>query len=307
MLNGIAGERAADRFQIASGVYLQAGYPGGTQMDYTVRVTKQQYARIPLVLRMLGLDHEQEVINRPHGFPVWQILYGVRGSGNFRIGESRYVLQEGQIAMLPPHLPHSYESREGEWVVHFLGLGGNSCQKLLSDLKLAEPGVYHLDAGGKGGRLYVSHLKECERVITSDVQSRQLLLSKELYSMLLDLSVSSKPEKAAVWNDPEGLVTEVMEYLEQHMSEDLALREIAEEFHLTPEYLCARFKGSTGDTIGGYLKRIRIGRARILLMGQPELTLAQIGQQCGFRSPSYFGKVFRETTGITPQAFKTLH
>jgi len=39
-------------------------------MDYTVRVTKQQYARIPLVLRMLGLDHVQEVVNRPAGFPV---------------------------------------------------------------------------------------------------------------------------------------------------------------------------------------------------------------------------------------------
>ncbi|MBR1900445.1 MAG: helix-turn-helix domain-containing protein [Lachnospiraceae bacterium] len=276
-------------------------------MDYTVRVTKQQYARIPLVLRMLGLDHMQEVVNRPAGFPVWQILYGVRGSGSLRISESRYILQEGQIAMLPPHLRHSYKSRGGEWVVHFLGFGGNSCQKLLSDLKLAEHGVYHLDSGGKGGRLYVSHLEECERVITGGAVSKQQLLSKELYSMLLDLSASSKPERTAVWNDPDGLVTEVMGYLEQHLSEDLALGQIAEEFHLTPEYLCARFKGSTGDTIGGYLKRIRIGRARMLLMERPELTLAQAGELCGYRSPSYFGKVFKEETGMTPQTFKTLH
>ena len=109
------------------------------------------------------------------------------------------------------------------------------------------------------------------------LQSKQQLLSKELYSMLLDLSVSSKPEKAAVWNDPEGLVTEVMGYLEQHLSEDLALRQIAEEFHLTPEYLCARFKGSTGDTIGGYLKRIRIGRARMLLMERRSLPWRRSG------------------------------
>ena len=110
-----------------------------------------------------------------------------------------------------------------------------------------------------------------------------------------------------MWNDPDGLVTEVMGYLEQHLSEDLALGQIAEEFHLTPEYLCARFKGSTGDTIGGYLKRIRIGRARMLLMERPELTLAQAGELCGYRSPSYFGKVFKEETGMTPQTFKTLH
>ena len=82
--------------------------------------------------------------------------------------------------------------------------------------------------------------------------------------------------------------------------------QIGEEFHLTPEYLCARFKNSTGETVGQYLKRVRIGRARILLMERPDLNLSRIGELCGYRSPSYFGKVFREMTGLTPQNFRTV-
>ena len=45
----------------------------------------------------------------------------------------------------------------------------------------------------------------------------------------------------------------------------------------------------------------------MLLMERPELTLAKAGEMCGYRSPSYFGKVFKEETGMTPQTFKTLH
>ena len=275
-------------------------------MDYTVRVTKQQYMNTPLVLRMAGIDHIQEKVNRPSGLPVWQILYGASGTGNIQIEESRYNLGEGQIAVLPPHTGHQYESAQNEWKVHFLGFDGNSCQKLLTDLGLAQPGVYHLSHGEKASQAFLLHLKEIESVINSQIHLKYRVLSKELYSTLLDLASGSSLERTALWNDPDGLMSDVIEYLEKHCSEDISLMQIGEEFHLTPEYLCARFKNSTGETVGQYLKRVRIGRARILLMERPDLNLRRIGELCGYRSPSYFGKVFREMTGLTPQNFRTV-
>ena len=275
-------------------------------MDYTVRVTEQQYMNTPLVLRMAGIDHIQEKVNRPSGLPVWQILYGASGTGNIQIEESRYNLGEGQIAVLPPHTGHQYESAQNEWKVHFLGFDGNSCQKLLTDLGLAQPGVYHLSHGEKASQAFLLHLKEIESVINSQIHLKYRVLSKELYSTLLDLASGSSLERTALWNDPDGLMSDVIEYLEKHCSEDISLMQIGEEFHLTPEYLCARFKNSTGETVGQYLKRVRIGRARILLMERPDLNLSRIGELCGYRSPSYFGKVFREMTGLTPQNFRTV-
>ena len=275
-------------------------------MDYMVRVTKQQYINTPLVLRMAGIDHIQEKVNRPSGLPVWQILYGASGTGNIRIEESRYNLEEGQIAVLPPHTGHQYESAQNEWKVHFLGFDGNSCQKLLTDLGLARPGVYHLSHSEKASQAFLLHLKEIVSVINSQIHLKYRALSKELYSTLLDLASGSSLERTALWNDPDGLMSDVIEYLEKHCSEDISLMQIGEEFHLTPEYLCSRFKNSTGETVGQYLKRVRIGRARILLMERPDLNLSRIGELCGYRSPSYFGKVFREMTGLTPQNFRTV-
>ena len=197
-------------------------------------------------------------------------------------------------------------SAQNEWKVHFLGFDGNSCQKLLTDLGLAQPGVYHLSHGEKASQAFLLHLKEIESVINSQIHLKYRVLSKELYSTLLDLASGSSLERTALWNDPDGLMSDVIEYLEKHCSEDISLMQIGEEFHLTPEYLCARFKNSTGETVGQYLKRVRIGRARILLMERPDLNLSRIGELCGYRSPSYFGKVFRELTGLTPQNFRTV-
>ena len=275
-------------------------------MDYTIRVTKQQYADTPLILRMLGRDHIQENVNRPEGLPLWQVIYGVSGRGRFRIDGRNYSLFEGQAALLPPHTAHRYESTGDEWTVHFIGFGGNSCQKFLYDLRFSEPGVYHIVDNGGLSSGFGAHISAMESIFLSKMPLKHRALSKELYAALLDLSAGSRFDKHFQGEKEDETVSDILYYLEEHFSEDIALSDLAEKFHMTPEYLCTRFKQGSGDTVSGYLRRIRIGRARILLMENPELPLREIGEMCGFRSASYFGKVFREMTGTTPQKFRSL-
>ena len=103
------------------------------------------------------------------------------------------------------------------------------------------------------------------------------------------------------------LVAEVLLYLEEHYAEDISLADLSAHTGKTPEYLCAAFRKETGDTIMRHLTEIRIGRARQLLLENPDLPVYVIGQRCGFRSPSYFGKVFRDYTGTTPQKLSRRH
>ena len=280
-------------------------------MDYTIRTTKQQYTNTPLVLSMFGIGHEQEKVNRPRGIALWQILYGVSGSGKMRIEGRNYLLHEGEMALLPPHIGHQYEKSGDSWTVHFLGFGGNSCQKILFDLKLREPGVYHHRQGRGAGGLsrsaeITAHLTRFKDILSGGQPAKHRLLSKELYALLLDLAEGSTRSGFLSAGGEDELATEVIGFLEEHFSEDIALSALAEEFGLTPEYLCARFKKRTGETIITSLRRIRVGHARMILMEHPEKPLREVGEMCGFRSASYFGKIFREQTGVTPQNFRTL-
>lgn len=269
-------------------------------MRYSISVTRRQYARIPLLLRSLGIDHGQDPIYRPAGFPVWQLFYGVSGSGEFLLDGWRGVLRPGQAALLAAGEAHSYHSLGGEWVMHYVGFEGRLCQKLLAGLGLGQSGLYSMARP----EILPGHLQTLEGILLQASPDSALQSSKELYSLLLDFSQSLTPLPDSRYTEAAGMEKEMILYLEDHYGEDISLDMLAAQFRRTPEYLCGIFKAATGETIFRYLRRIRIHRAKVLLMERPDAPLREICEACGFRSLSYFGKVFREATGFTPQGYR---
>ena len=269
-------------------------------MRYSISVTRRQFAKTPLLLRSLGIDQAQDPIYRPNGFPVWQLFYAVSGSGEFRLDGWRGVLRPGQAALLAPNEAHSYRSLGGDWVLHYIGFEGELCQKLLACLGLGQSGLYSLARP----EVLLDHLQTLERILLEARSNSALLSSKELYSLLLDFSQSLTRLTDSRYAEATGMEKEMILYLEDHYQEDISLDELAAHFRRTPEYLCSLFKAATGETISHYLRRIRIHRAKVLLMETPDASLREIAEACGFHSLSYFGKVFREATGFTPQGYR---
>lgn len=273
-------------------------------MEYSIRINKRLYRSVPLLLRMFGRDFLQVPIHRPEGFPFWQLLIGVSGTGECRIQESRHLLQPGDILLLPPDLPHSYRSTsEKDWVVHFLGFTGSSCQKLLVDMQFSKPGIYHLKNQENCSR----HINDIAQILEDSPTDKNRILSKELYSFLLDISADSSFVEMSAEVQENRLVSDILLYLEEHYAEDISLRDIADLTGKTPEYLCSCFRKETGETIMYHLATIRVGRARQMLLENPDLPVYKVGEQCGFHSPSYFGKVFRAHTGVSPQKLAQKH
>jgi AraC-like DNA-binding protein len=48
----------------------------------------------------------------------------------------------------------------------------------------------------------------------------------------------------------------------------------------------------------------RIHHAKVLFMGEPDAGIKDLSLRCSFGSVSYFDRVFRETTGYTPQGYR---
>ena len=269
-------------------------------MRYSISVTRRQYAKVPLLLRTLGIDHVQDPIYRPDGFPVWQLFYGVSGSGEFLLDGGRGILRPGQAALLAANEAHSYHSLEGEWVMHYVGFEGKLCQKLMAGLGLGQSGLYSMARP----ELLLEHLRRLEGLLLQASPDSTLQCSKELYSLLLDFSQALTPLPDSRYTEAVGMEKEMILYLEDHFGEDISLDDLAAHFRRTPEYLCGIFKAATGETISHYLRRIRIHRAKLMLMERPDASLREIAEACGFHSLSYFGKVFREATGFTPQGYR---
>ncbi len=93
-------------------------------------------------------------------------------------------------------------------------------------------------------------------------------------------------------------------YIQQHYDEDLSLDQVAEIISLHPSYLSYIFKKEVGITFLQFLNKIRLEKACKLLKGQNSLSIEAIAAQAGYRSTTYFHKIFRSQLGMSPKQWQ---
>lgn len=123
---------------------------------------------------------------------------------------------------------------------------------------------------------------------------RTALASLEGGFVFAPVSVNGKSQLSAA---------DVQLYLSEHMGEEITLKTLACHFYLTETYLCDLFKKQTGETILGFLRKIRMHKAKRLLE-KSHMTLREVAFQCGYSDYSYFGRHFKAEVGITPDLYR---
>jgi AraC family transcriptional regulator len=95
----------------------------------------------------------------------------------------------------------------------------------------------------------------------------------------------------------------LVEFIEEHLSEEISLATLAELVNLSLFHFARAFKQSFGVPPHRYHSTRRMDRARSLLQ-TPTLSVTQIGAQTGFRETSSFTRAFRRFTGVTPTEYR---
>ncbi len=95
----------------------------------------------------------------------------------------------------------------------------------------------------------------------------------------------------------------VLDYIQEHLAEDISLRTIATEAGLSPYHFARLFKKATGLAPHQYLVRCRVDRAQQLLISTRSNT-ADIAQQVGFCDQSHLTTHFKRVYGLTPKVFR---
>lgn len=261
---------------------------------------KNEYDRIPLMLVLLGYEHNQEPVYRTHGVPMYQVLYCKKGQGELLVDNRKYVIDKGQCFVIQKGVPHEYHSTSDEWIVNIVGFNGAIVPTLLRSLKLDSSGAYLL----KGNGNFNSHIEHLLEIESTKRVHKNTELSQELYCLLTDLSneITQIKSNTADYGNP--TITQVIEYIESNYAEDIPLEKLAEITSRTPEYLCNVFKKNTGLTIVKYINNMRLLHASIMLIQDPSVPIVEVSKACGFRSPSYFGKLFTKQYRVSPQQYR---
>lgn len=101
----------------------------------------------------------------------------------------------------------------------------------------------------------------------------------------------------------EHTIKEIIEYIQQHYSENLTNQTIGDLFNYHPNYLNKQMVLYTGRSLHQYILNCRINNA-INLIESTDLPMSAVATQVGFRDFCHFSKFFKQKTGYCPSDFR---
>jgi len=120
------------------------------------------------------------------------------------------------------------------------------------------------------------------------------------HQILLQLATQNKSSTTA---QVVKIAEETIQFLEQHVKEDVTYRMLSQHLHLSSAYITRCMKKTYGCTPLEYLQQIRMDTARNLLESTT-YTMDEVARFCGFNTLSYFSKTFAQIHGISPLKYR---
>ena len=119
----------------------------------------------------------------------------------------------------------------------------------------------------------------------------------------LKIALFQRQSSGAGEQREERTIHGITRYLQEHLAEEVSLSVLAEEFHLSAQYISQLFKNEIGVNFLSYLTNIRMERAKQLLLST-SLSIAEVSEQSGYSDYRVFTKVFKKSEGITPSQYR---
>lgn len=244
-----------------------------------------------------------------HYHPEYELTYILSGSGYRVVGNSHEPFTSGDLVLLGSNLPHTWwgKNEDGspseaiviqfssEFMEPFLKLNeGQDLKKLLEKSANGirfEPDTSIVDKLG----------------VLGDTTALNSILN--LLSILQDLTeikttiICPNYYRHVVSKKFETRINKVCTYIQNHYSEPLSLKEVADLVSMSQSNFCKFFKKATSTTFSDYLNDLRINEACHLLI-YSEDNISKIAEDCGFESLSYFNRVFLKKKLVKPSLFR---
>ena len=98
-------------------------------------------------------------------------------------------------------------------------------------------------------------------------------------------------------------VSSAKQFVQSHVEEPITLTQVVEHVNVSRFYFCKLFKKATGMTLTEYVSRVRVEKAKTLLI-DPSLRISEVVYAAGFGSIPRFNSVFKRYVGMPPTEYR---
>lgn len=256
-------------------------------------------------------------MNTFHIHHKYEIYFEIKGTRQYFIDDSAYIVKPGDIILIGPDQAHKTESLEdaphARYVINFSDDYLKEIASVFPDIDFTsfmnDPENHLITGISATDLVIIEHtLGSLLSMFSSEDPERKVRCKLLLPNLLLHLkqileAQENKQAHPAPTNNP--LIAQAQNYINEHYAEDLSLQLISDELYVSPYHLSRIFKKYVGIGIIDYIKAARIRAAQNLLLNSDE-NVTMISEMTGFSSSAHFRRVFKEITGLSPQKYRQL-
>ena len=189
--------------------------------------------------------------------------------------------------------------RVGDQLIGFLQTG---------QVLLKQPKKFHFDRVAKklvewGVHVDLTKTREAyfhTRILTKK-QYRSIVRLLEIFGR--HLSILSNQIAVETSSVEPLAIARAKQFIAQNQDNAICLATVAKAVNTSTFYFCKLFKRTTGLTFTDYLARVRIEKAKALLLDRNR-RVSEVAYGVGFQSLTHFNRVFRKITGESPTSYR---
>lgn len=244
----------------------------------------------------------------PHLHRRIEINYLRRGSCRMVIDAQEIAFCEGDVMVLMPDVPHSFCSGPKGCVLmqlEFLPDIFDRFSELLGDRTSQD--VYDPDRVRYLKLVNNTEITSTVQAILSELssnrQNRNLMVVMH-YGILL-VYLYRRLNEHVVIDCRNPILPAMVAYIRENFANPLSVSEVAGRYSITERYMRRLFTRHLGFAPSEYINRVRIEKATEMLSDcNTNLSIKEVCYRCGFSSPQYFSKVYKQVTGTRPRSVR---
>ena len=228
----------------------------------------------------------------------YQLLYFVKGRGEFANQTTSYDIVKGTLVLLRPGVWHSYKPSKNEgWTEYFIGFSGEMADKAIEKLFAEDEHIFNVGLKQEMVDLYQRAIE----VAAEDRPSAQQLLCGIVMHLLGNLSYIA--HSAITADRMDQIIEQAKAIMQEKASQNIDLDMLAEQLNVSYSWFRKVFREYTGYPPAKYFMLVKLRRAQYLLVNTQE-SIKEIAFSLGFKSPEHFYTTFKRVMGSTPSIYR---
>ena len=263
-----------------------------------------------VTLENLVLSADFNYPEETHSF--YEFAFVDRGEIICNTERGTFLLKQDNLFLIPAGTPHHYEATKEQAATVFIACFSCSSDflELLNDVCLLNKDEKRLiaDIVRESKRAFHYPFNKKLKLLDHPTFGAQQLIENRIEELLIQLireKLNNTPTIQFVMNSVEfenNLINDIIQLLKENLYNRITLGEISQKTFYSKTYINQIFQKNIGISIMQYYNRLKVHEAKKLI--RENHSPSHIARVLNFDNPSYFTKVFKKYTNMTPSQYK---